>query len=290
MFGECHAHIALDGTNYRYSVQQHTKEVNEEVVRARLREYQQRSISFVRDGGDNLGVSLFARSIAQEYDIDYRTPSFALHKNGHYGSIVGQGFESLKDYASLIDTAAADGADFIKIMTTGIMDFNAYGSVIMGPPLSKNEVKEMVHIAHEKGFAVMSHTNGAQAILEALECGVDSLEHGNYINNEGIQALRETRAIFIPTATVARNHVGRGRFDDSTLKRIAESSEQAIARAFSQDVLIALGSDAGASGVLHGQGTFDEYAFFAGVIPDKELLDERLSKGEQALRDVFRRR
>ena len=49
------------------------------------------------------------------------------------------------------------GADFIKIMTTGILDFNEHGA-ITGTPLDGSEVKEMVHIAHEEGMAVMSHT------------------------------------------------------------------------------------------------------------------------------------
>ena len=39
----------------------------------------------------------------------------------------------------------------------------------------------MVHIAHEEGFAVMSHTNGCYGVQAAVEAGVDSIEHGNYM-------------------------------------------------------------------------------------------------------------
>ena len=40
----------------------------------------------------------------------------------------------------------------------------------------------MVYIAHEEGLAVMSHTNGAKAVADAVEAGADSIEHGNYVD------------------------------------------------------------------------------------------------------------
>ena len=79
--------------------------------------------------------------------------------------------------------AGEEGADFIKIMTTGLLDFKNHGKVT-GEPLEAEEVKEMVHIAHEEGFAVMSHTNGVYGTRAAIEAGVDSLEHGNYMDEE----------------------------------------------------------------------------------------------------------
>ena len=85
MFGECHAHVIMDGCNYRKAVDLHKDGVQEDVIRKHFREYRDRGISFVRDGGDNCGVSARAREIAAEYGIDYRTPLFAIHKEGHYG-------------------------------------------------------------------------------------------------------------------------------------------------------------------------------------------------------------
>ena len=102
---------------------------------------------------------MLASRLAPKYGIDYRTPVFAIHKNGHYGSIVGRGFDDLKEFHQRVLEAKESGADFIKIMTTGLLDFKNHGKVT-GEPLEAEEVKEMVHIAHEEGFAVMSHTNG----------------------------------------------------------------------------------------------------------------------------------
>ena len=41
---------------------------------------------------------MLAAKLAPEYGIDYRTPIFAIHKNGHYGSIVGRGFADIKEF------------------------------------------------------------------------------------------------------------------------------------------------------------------------------------------------
>lgn len=289
MLAECHAHLAMDGVNYASAMRRHENGPDEAHIRACFAAYRSRGIKFVRDGGDKYGVSLAAKAIAPEYGIDYRSPVFAIHKAGNYGSIVGRSFSDMRDYAGLVDEAVALGADFIKIMTTGIMDFNEFGR-ITHHDLAAAEVREMARVAHERGLAVMSHTNGKRAVLDAVEAGVDSIEHGNYIDDECIAALAESRTCFVPTATVARNLIGSGMFDDDVLARIADASLGAIAAAVEAGCLVAVGSDAGAVGVLHGQGACDEYACFADAVADQELLDARLAEGEAFIRETFRRK
>ena len=286
MFGECHAHIAMDGENYTRAMARHENGPDEAHIRACFEAYRSRGIAFVRDGGDKYGVSQRAKAIAPEYGIDYRSPLFAIHERGNYGSIVGRGFSDMREYGALVEEAAQLGADFIKIMTTGIMDFNEFGR-ITHHSLEAAKVREMVHIAHEQGLAVMSHTNGKRAVLEALEAGVDSIEHGNYIDGECIAALAESRACFVPTATVARNLIGCGLFDDTVLERIAQASLVAIAAAVETGCLVAIGSDAGAVGVPHGQGTCDEYACFQRAVADKARLDASIAAGEAFIRETF---
>jgi predicted amidohydrolase YtcJ len=288
MIGECHAHIAMDGVNYARAMARHEKRPDEAHIRACFEVYRENGVDFVRDGGDAYGVSRRAVSIAPEYGIDYRTPIFAIHKVGHYGSIVGKAFSDLHEYAFLVDEAERQGADFIKIMTTGIMDFNEFGRITHAD-LPAAEVREMVHIAHEQGFAVMSHTNGKQAVLDAVEAGVDSIEHGNYIDDECIAALAETHTCFVPTATVARNLIGCGLFDDDVLARIWEASRSAIAAAIEAGCLVALGSDAGAVGVPHGIGAHDEHRCFADAVSDPDVLRERLAEGDLFIRSTFKR-
>lgn len=286
MFGECHAHIIMDGVNYRQAIDLHRNGPDDNVIREHLKIYQDRGIIFVRDGGDALGVSARAKELAPEYGIDYRTPVFAIHKEGHYGSIVGKSFSTMLEFHKRVLEAKEQGADFIKIMTTGLLDFNAHGA-ITGTPLDAAEVKEMVHIAHEEGMAVMSHTNGTYGVQAAVEAGVDSLEHGNYMNEESLTMLSESHTVWVPTLVTVRNLLGDGRYADETLKPIIETAEENVRKAFGLGVKVAPGSDAGAYRVLHGQGIQDEMQAFVQILGNEEKAYQWLIEGEMEIRKKF---
>lgn len=286
MFGECHAHIIMDGVNYRQAIDLHRNGPDDNVIREHLKIYQDRGIIFVRDGGDALGVSARAKELAPEYGIDYRTPVFAIHKEGHYGSIVGKSFSTMLEFHKRVLEAKEQGADFIKITTTGLLDFNAHGA-ITGTPLDAAEVKEMVHIAHEEGMAVMSHTNGTYGVQAAVEAGVDSLEHGNYMNEESLTMLSESHTVWVPTLVTVRNLLGDGRYADETLKPIIETAEENVRKSFGLGVKVAPGSDAGAYRVLHGQGIQDEMQAFVQILGNEEKAYQWLIEGEMEIRKKF---
>ena len=286
MFGECHAHIIMDGVNYRHAIDLHRNGPDDNVIREHLKIYQDRGIIFVRDGGDALGVSARAKELAPEYGIDYRTPVFAIHKEGHYGSIVGKSFSTMPEFYKRVLEAKEQGADFIKIMTTGLLDFNAHGA-ITGTPLDATEVKEMVHIAHEEGMAVMSHTNGTYGVQAAVEAGVDSLEHGNYMNEESLTMLSESHTVWVPTLVTVRNLLGDGRYADETLRPIIETAEENVRKAFRLGVKVAPGSDAGAYRVLHGQGIQNEMQAFVQILGNEEKAYQWLMEGEMEIRKKF---
>lgn len=290
MFGECHAHIIMDGVNYRRAVDMHKNGPDDQIIKAHLKAYQDKGITFVRDGGDALGVSLRAKEIAPEYGIDYRTPVFAIHKEGHYGSIVGKSFATMREFHNRVLEAKKAGADFIKIMTTGIMDFNAHGAVT-GTPLDAAEVKEMVHIAHEEGMNVMSHTNGDYGVQAAVEAGVDSLEHGNYMNEDSLAMLAQSHTVWVPTLVTVRNLMGDGRYEDEVLWPIIESAKENVRKAFQLGIKVAPGSDAGAYRVLHGQGIQDEMDSFVEFLEEEKQDDvyRWLADGEAEIKKKFMR-
>ena len=289
MFGECHAHIFMNGTDYRKAVQTHKVQANEASVRSALEAYRKAGVTYVREGGDPYGASLLAGRLASEYGIEYRSPVFAIHKNGHYGKIVGRGFDTLKEYHQRVLEAASEGADFIKIMTTGLLDFNDDGKVT-GTPVDEAEVREMVHIAHEEGFAVMSHTNGIYGTRAAIEAGVDSLEHGNYMDAETIAMLADSNTVWVPTLVPVRNLVGCGRYEDSVLNPIIHQAEVLVRLAYQKKVKVAPGSDAGAYMVLHGKGILQEWEAFRQILGDSGEVKEWLKTGEKEIRDRFKRK
>jgi imidazolonepropionase-like amidohydrolase len=287
VFGECHAHIFMDGIDYRAAAAAHRNHPDERLIREHLAAYSRRGITFIREGGDRYGASEIAARAAADYGITYISPVFAIHKNGCYGGIVGLGFDTMKEYHELVLAAIQKGADFIKIMTTGIMDFQT-DHTVTGTPLSADEVREMVHIAHEEGCRVMSHTNTAQAVIDACRAGVDSIEHGNFQNEESLSAMAEEDTVFVPTVVTVRNLIGSGLFDDQVMNSIWEGQQQMVSRARALGVSMALGSDAGAKGVLHGQGIEDEYQAFKDIFPEDDSLDAYLLAGENRIRAFVR--
>lgn len=120
-------------------------------------------------------------------------------------------------------------------MTTGLLDFENHGK-ITGAPLEGAEVREMVHIAHEEGFAVMSHTNGVCGVRAAVEAGVDSLEHGNYMDDETLSMLADSHTVWVPTLVTVRNLLGCGRYQDEVLRPIIRSGEENLKKAYDKGV------------------------------------------------------
>lgn len=290
MLGECHAHIIMDGRNYKAAVALHKDGVKDQVIRAHLQIWRQMGITFVRDGGDALGVSRRAKELAPEYGIDYRTPCFAIHKKGHYGGIVGHAFSDWKEYYTLVCQAKKEGADFIKIMISGIMEFGTFGR-LTEDGLQKCEIRQMIQIAHEEGMMVMAHGNGDSAVRAAVEAGLDTLEHGNYLEQETLDMLAESRTIWIPTLAPTGNLLGCGRFPDKDVKQILKRQSDSIRYAFAKGAWIGLGSDSGAYQVPHGQGLLDEYQWMKKAVgkEGEATLKERLSKAEERIKKEMKR-
>lgn len=289
MFGECHAHIIMDGQNYKAAVSLHKNGVNDDVIRAHFQAWKEKGISFVRDGGDALGVSRRAKELAGEYGIDYRSPIFAIHKKGHYGGIVGHAFTDWKEYRELVCKARQEGADFIKIMISGLMDFSACG-VLSEEGLSGEEIRTMIHIAHEEGFTVMAHGNGDAPVRAAIEAGLDTLEHGNYLEPDTLDMLAESRTIWIPTFAPTGNLLGCGRFPDKEVKKILDCQMEHVRYAFERGARIGLGSDAGAYLVPHGQGLLDEYEYMKQAVGVEQIqkMDKRLEESEAWIRSEMK--
>ena len=264
----------------------HLDHVSEEAIRQAFAEYRKRGITFVRDGGDALHVSEYASKIAPQYGIDYRSPMFAIHRKGHYGRIVGCAWEDLEEYRDLVKKVKDLGGDFIKIMISGIMVYEQFGQM-SEEPLAPEEIRELIHIAHEEGMAVMAHVNGADAVRAAALAGADSIEHGNYIDRDCIDAMKEKGTVWVPTLVTTGNLLGCGRYPQEELEKIFDSARANVSCAWEKGVLLAAGSDAGAYRVLHGQGLVDEYQIFCDLFGETEELKNRLKEGESVIRRKF---
>ena len=275
MLVDCHIHMVLDGLDWKAAIARHGQAVDESWIRRTLAHYQELGFTYLRDGGDRWGVGKRARELAGEYGITYRTPLAPLCKLGHYGGFIGEKYGNLREYAELVRKNRENGADFIKIMISGLMDFDHFG-VLTEEGLEPAEIRELIHIAHEEGMAVMAHANGARTVEAAAQAGVDSIEHGAYLDEDALHAMAEAGTVWVPTLSAIGNLRGRGRFDENAVERILESAAENVSRFAALGGLLAPGSDAGAWGVPHGSLT--EYALLEAALSTTELLERGIAQ------------
>ena len=127
------------------------------------------------------------------------------------GGIVGHPFDTFEEYRELVAEAKAEGADFIKIMVSGLLDFGRAGT-LTEEGLPGEEIRRMIGMAHDAGMAVMAHCNGDETCRLTLEAGVDSLEHGFSWRTGRFTFWRSGESPWFPTFAPVGNLLGCGRF------------------------------------------------------------------------------
>ena len=279
---DCHIHMVLDGQDWKAAIAAHREAPNDAIIRMNLRRWQAAGMTYLREGGDRWGVGARARALAPEYGIRLVTPLSPLYKAGHYGSFIGTAFETPQEYAALVEKQKKDGADFIKIMISGLMDFDRFG-VLTQEGLEPTLIQELVHIAHEEGLAVMAHANGARTVRAAAQAGVDSVEHGAYLDEEALHAMQEAGTVWVPTLSTIGNLRGKGRFQEQAVAQIFQSAAENVRRFAALGGLLAPGSDAGAWAVPHG--SLSEYKLLRDVLG--ENAEDVLKKGADKIKAVF---
>ena len=275
-------HMVLDGVDWRAAIGRHREKVDEIWLRKALQAYRDNGFTYLRDGGDRWGVGAKARELAPEYGITYRCPLANLCKAGHYGAFIGEKYGDFKEFADLVKKHRENGADFIKIMISGLMDFDRFGA-LTEEPLAAEEIRELIHIAHEEGFAVMAHANGARCVEAAAVAGVDSVEHGAYLDEAALWAMKENGTVWCPTLSTVGNLRGTGRFDERAVRQILESAMENVRNFASMGGFLVPGTDAGAWKVF--QGSLSEYELLEDALgADAEAV---LARGIGKLREKF---
>ena len=277
MKADCHMHMILDGYEWKGAIARHKEKPDEDFIHQVLATYQKLGYTYLRDGGDRWDAGKRAREIAKEYGITYRTPLAPLCKQGHYGAFIGLAWENYREYRDLVVRHRENGANFIKIMISGLMDFDHFG-VLSEEPLMAEEIGELIHIAHEEGFAVMAHCNGARTAEAAALAGVDSIEHGAYLDQDALAAMEDNGVVWVPTLSAVGNLRNKGRFDENAVRKILDSALENVSR---YKGLLAAGTDAGAWAVPHGSTTEEGYFAMAGV------GEARLEAGFQVIQRKF---
>jgi len=140
------------------------------------------------------------------------------------------------------------GASVIKIVATG--GVLSKGDSPEATQFSDEEIRAVVTEAHRLGRKVAAHAHGAAGIKQAVLAGVDSIEHGSFIDDEAIRLMKEKGTYLVPTLYLAdwfmenAQQVGVPDFMIAKAKVVMPAARRNVAHAFKEGVKIAFGTDA----------------------------------------------
>jgi len=140
------------------------------------------------------------------------------------------------------------GADVIKFMATGGVLSEGDNPAL--EQYSPEEMRAIVETAHGLGRKVAAHAHGALGIKNAVLAGVDSIEHGSYINEEDIQLMKQHGTYLVPTLYLMdwfmENYKALGLSEGvvAKAKQVMPAARENVGRAFKEGVKVAFGTDA----------------------------------------------
>lgn len=270
---EAHAHLFLDGAPVNFDRRDRylKNPASWMLARARSRwpKILRSGIGAVRDAGDNQGVGL-ALAAERKMDVGKRattpwidSPGAAIHHRGRYGSFMGEPIEDYAGPAECVAARVAAGADRIKLLVSGIINFKV-GRVTVPPQMPPSEVAALVRAAASHGRQTFAHASGTDGVQNSIEGGVTTIEHGFFVTADQLARMRDRQIGWVPTFSPVQIQIERAAelgWDQQVvdhLKRIIESHQDMLRRAHEMDVKLIAGSDAGSCGVPHGIGLLQE--------------------------------
>jgi imidazolonepropionase-like amidohydrolase len=177
-----------------------------------------------------------------------------------------------------------DGADLIKITATGgVLSVAKSGQ---NPQFMADELSAIVETAKDYGMTVAVHAHGTEGMRRAVKAGVDSIEHGTYMNDDVIALMKENGTYYVPTilagAFVAEKAKIDGFFPAIVRPKAAAIGpliQDTFGRAYKAGVRIAFGTDSGVS--PHGENA-KEFGLMvdAGMQPADALISATKTAAE----------
>ena len=140
------------------------------------------------------------------------------------------------------------GADLIKFMATGGVLSEGDNPAL--EQYSPAEMKAIIDTAHGLGCKVAAHAHGALGIKNAVLAGVDSIEHGSYINDEDIALMKQRGTYLVPTVFLEDwlfanyQHLGLTQSMTEKMNMVLPIAKQNLSHAFKEGVKVAFGTDA----------------------------------------------
>jgi imidazolonepropionase-like amidohydrolase len=233
----------------------------------------QAGFTTVRDLGDSFTASLALRnaintgklpgprifaagkSIATTGGHADPTNGWAQHLGGQNVGPREGVIDGADEAAQAVRQRYKDGSDVIKITATGgVLSIAKNG---LNPQFTEEEIRAVVTTARDYGFTVAAHAHGAEGMKRAVRAGVDSIEHGTFMDEETMRLMRERGTHYVPTITAGQWVFDRSQEDgffpqvvQPKAAMVGPQIQSTFAKAYRAGVKIMFGTDTGVS--AHG--------------------------------------
>lgn len=272
---DCHVHLVYRGeANPRASVQN----VNPAEIALRVLENAQKSlksgITAVRDCGGRNYLEFPIRDACNSGRFlgpNIMASGRMICMTGGHGNEAGRVADGCDEVVKAVREQIHAGSDLVKIMATG---------GVMTPGVnpedahySAEELAAGVHEANRFHRTTASHAQGAEGIMNAVNAGITSIEHGIFMNDRCLEAMLERGTYLVPTLAAVMNIVNNkdnGISPDVVEKslRVYDKHRESFTMFYKAGGKIAMGTDAGTPFNLHGKNAMElSYMVDCGMTP-----------------------
>ncbi|HEU5421288.1 MAG TPA: amidohydrolase family protein [Streptosporangiaceae bacterium] len=249
----CHVHLANDGSPDLFG-----QAARDSVTIAALRGYKnlqltlESGVTSVRDCGaaSNIAIDL-ARAVEDGLVTGprIRAAGRVITMTGGHGHFIGREADGPDGVRGATRAEIKAGAHFIKAMATG--GVLTPGVVPTQTALQQDELEQVAREAHNAGRRAACHAIGNGGIKNAIRAGIDSIEHGFYLDDEALQLAIDHGTVLVPTLIAVNqivNNGGTGAIPDWVVEKAESESghhRESFGAAVRAGMKIAAGTDAG---------------------------------------------
>ena len=258
---DCHVHITMEPIGDPDSLL--SKESSAKTAirgTSKLKKMLMSGITYFRDLGGPDGIDIDIRDSVREGLVE--GPEFLVSgkpivMTGGHGWQFGGECDGVHEVRKAAREQLKAGADVLKIMATG--GVMTPGVEPGSPQLTKEEMEVAVKEAHRAGKKTASHAQGTTGIKNAILAGIDSIEHGIFLDDEAIELMIERDVYLVPTLVapffIVENGVNGGipEYVVEKANRVMDSHRKSFRMAKEAGVKIAMGTDAGTPFNVHGK-------------------------------------
>ncbi|WP_333791112.1 amidohydrolase family protein [Holdemanella porci] len=228
------------------------------------KEYLESGVTFIRAVGTEENYDLQIKEAIDNHVIEgphmYCAGKVICMTGGHGWQ---EGIEADGKDACLkaVRTQLRSGVDLIKMMATG--GVMTKGVEPGNAQFTVDEMKVMIEEAHKAGRKTATHVQGLQGIKNALYAGIDSIEHGCFLDDECLELMKEHNTFLVPTLCAPQCIIDKGVENgvaqymvDKTLK-VKDAHVESVKKAYEKGIQIALGADAGTPFNYHSNTAYE---------------------------------